>query len=65
MKEFIAALDRFAGDEAGATAIEYGLIAALIAVGAIVAMTSFGGSLGGMFNTVSTKAGAAMANAGS
>lgn len=64
MKEFLAALNRFAQDEAGATAIEYGLIAALIAVGAIVAMTSFGGSLGGMFNTVSTKAGTAMANAG-
>lgn len=64
MKEFLAALNRFAQDEAGATAIEYGLIAALIAVGAIVAMTSFGGSLSGMFNTVSTKAGVAMANAG-
>jgi pilus assembly protein Flp/PilA len=64
MKEFRAELRRFAGDESGATAIEYGLIAALVAVGAIVAMTSFGGSLSGMFNTVSTKAGAAMANAG-
>ena len=64
MKELLAALDRFAQDEAGATAIEYGLIAALIAVGAIVAMTSFGGSLSAMFNTVSTKAGDAMANAG-
>jgi pilus assembly protein Flp/PilA len=64
MKEFHAALHRFAEDEAGATAIEYGLIAALIAVGAIVAMTQFGGSLGGLFNTVSTKAGTAMNNAG-
>ena len=64
MKEFQVALGRFAADEGGATAIEYGLIAALIAVGAIMAMTAFGGSLGGMFNTVSTKAGDAMANAG-
>jgi pilus assembly protein Flp/PilA len=64
MKELLAALNRFAEDEAGATAIEYGLIAALIAVGIIMAMTAFGGSLSGMFNTVSTKAGAAMANAG-
>jgi pilus assembly protein Flp/PilA len=64
MKEFYAALHRFAEDEAGATAIEYGLIAALIAVGAIVAMTQFGSSLGGLFNTVSTKAGTAMNNAG-
>jgi pilus assembly protein Flp/PilA len=64
MKEFCAGLRRFAEDEAGATAIEYGLIAALIAVGAIAAMTSFGGSLGGMFNTVSTRAGDALGNAG-
>lgn len=64
MKEIHAALNRFAEDEAGATAIEYGLIAALIAVGIIMAMTAFGGSLSSMFNTVSTKAGAAMANAG-
>ena len=64
MKEFHAALHRFAEDEAGATAIEYGLIAALIAVGAIVAMTQFGSSLGGLFNTVSTKAGTAMNDAG-
>jgi pilus assembly protein Flp/PilA len=64
MKEFRAGLRRFAEDEAGATAIEYGLIAALVAVGAIFAMTSFGGSLSTMFNTVSSKAGSAMANAG-
>lgn len=64
MKVVSAGLRRFAEDEAGATAIEYGMIAALIAVGAIMAMTAFGGSLGSMFNTVSTRAGDAMANAG-
>jgi pilus assembly protein Flp/PilA len=37
----------------GATAIEYGLIAALIAVAAIGAMTSLGGKLGNTFNKVS------------
>ena len=42
-------------NEAGATAIEYGLIAALIAVAAITAMTSLGGSLAGTFNNVSTE----------
>ena len=41
-------------DEAGATAIEYGLIAALIAVAAITAMTSLGTQLSTTFNTVST-----------
>ena len=40
-------------DEQGATAIEYGLIAALIAVAAITAMTSLGTSLSGTFNKVS------------
>lgn len=41
-------------DEAGATAIEYGLIAALIAVAAIGAMTSLGGQLSTTFSTVSS-----------
>ncbi|AMK17486.1 putative pilin Flp [Sphingobium herbicidovorans NBRC 16415] len=40
-------------NEKGATAIEYGLIAALIAVAAIGAMTSLGGKLGNTFNNVS------------
>lgn len=39
-------------DEAGATAIEYGLIAALIAVAAITAMNSLGTSLSSTFTTV-------------
>jgi pilus assembly protein Flp/PilA len=39
-------------DEAGATAIEYGLIAALIAVAAIAAMTSLGGTLRDTFTDV-------------
>lgn len=41
-------------DESGATAIEYGLIAALIAVACITALTSLGGSLSNTFNTVDT-----------
>ena len=41
--------------EKGATAIEYGLIAALIAVAAIAAMTNLGSSLGSTFNEVSTQ----------
>ncbi len=48
-------LQRFANDESGATAIEYGLIAALIAVGIIVAATTLGGSLSALFDRVSTK----------
>lgn len=40
-------------DEEGATAIEYGLIAALIAVAAITAMQSLGGQLESTFDGVS------------
>ena len=39
-------------DNKGATAIEYGLIAALIAVAAITAMSSLGTKLSGTFNNV-------------
>jgi pilus assembly protein Flp/PilA len=41
-------------NEEGATAIEYGLIAALIAVAAITAMTSLGSNLGNTFNKVNS-----------
>ena len=49
MTKFIS---RFAKDESGATAIEYGLIAALIAVAAITAMQSLGNNLNSTFNKV-------------
>ena len=42
-------------DEQGATAIEYGLIAALIAVAAITAMGSLGNQLSTTFTKVSTE----------
>jgi pilus assembly protein Flp/PilA len=42
-------------NEKGATAIEYGLIAALIAVAAIGAMSAIGTNLSSKFTTVSTK----------
>nr|WP_026166784.1 Flp family type IVb pilin [Novosphingobium nitrogenifigens] len=52
-------LARIGNDESGATAIEYGLIAALIATGAIVAMGSLGNSLSNTFSLVSTDMGKA------
>ena len=55
---------RFAQDESGATAIEYGLIAALISVALIVAATAVGGSLGDLFTTINEKLTAATAKAG-
>ncbi|MEQ8806639.1 MAG: Flp family type IVb pilin [Rhodospirillales bacterium] len=42
-------------DESGATAIEYGLIAALVSVAAIGALTAMGDSLNAMFTRVSTE----------
>ena len=42
-------------DESGATAIEYGLIAALVSVAAIGALTAMGTSLTSIFGTVSTQ----------
>ena len=44
-------------NEEGATAIEYGLIAALIAVAAIAAMKGLGTQLKSTFNNVSTSMG--------
>ena len=46
---------RMLRNDKGATAIEYGLIAALIAVAAIAAMQSVGTKLGDTFNNVSGK----------
>lgn len=46
--------NKLARDEQGATAIEYGLIAALIAVAAIVGMQALGTSLGTTFTNVSS-----------
>jgi pilus assembly protein Flp/PilA len=45
-------LKRFGADESGATAIEYGLIAALIAVAIIAALNLLSGNLQNTFNYV-------------
>ncbi|ESZ26709.1 Flp family type IVb pilin [Mesorhizobium sp. L2C084A000] len=45
---------RFAWDEPGATAIEYGLIAALIALAIITGAGALGNSLNGIFTNVGT-----------
>ena len=47
-------------DESGATAIEYGLIAALVSVAAVTALTSVGTSLDSMFSKVSATLDAAV-----
>jgi pilus assembly protein Flp/PilA len=48
-------ISRFFRDESGATAIEYGLIAALIAVVIITGVTAVGTNLSATFTTLSTK----------
>ncbi|XBQ14827.1 MAG: Flp family type IVb pilin [Oceanicaulis sp.] len=45
-------VSKFVADESGATAIEYGLIAALIAVVIIGAITTIGTNLGTAFQTI-------------
>lgn len=54
---------KFLQDESGATAIEYGLIAALVSVAAIGALTTMGTSLTDIFTTVSTSLETATASA--
>jgi pilus assembly protein Flp/PilA len=51
----------FLADEQGATAIEYGLLAALISVVIIAAVTTVGTNLKGIFTTIATKLAAASA----
>ena len=49
----IRKIKEFAKNESGATAIEYGLIAALVSVAGIAALNAMGDSLEEMFETVS------------
>jgi pilus assembly protein Flp/PilA len=51
MSKFVT---RFLKDESGATAIEYGLIAALIAAVVITAVTAIGTNLNSTFTKIST-----------
>ena len=48
-------VNRFLNDESGATAIEYGLIAALISVGIIAAATTLGNGLSNLFTGIGGK----------
>lgn len=48
-------VSRFFADESGATAIEYGLIASLVAVAIIVGAKALGSNLNAMFDTLAGK----------
>jgi len=52
MKTFLA---RFAQDDSGVTAIEYGLIAAFIGVGIITGLTTLNTGLNGIFTNIHSK----------
>jgi pilus assembly protein Flp/PilA len=52
MNTFVA---RFVKDESGATAIEYGLIAAIVAVGIIIGLQNLRDGLNTMFNNLKTQ----------
>ena len=54
LQKFHDKLKKHVRNEAGVTAIEYGLIAALIAVAIIVGVSASGTSLSTLFSTVST-----------
>jgi len=55
MKKLTLAVKNFWNDEKGVTAIEYGLIAALIAVAIIVGAGLVGTNLNGLFNAIAGK----------
>lgn len=52
MNTFTQTVKNFWNDEEGVTAIEYGLLAALIAVAIILGATAVGTNLNGMFNYI-------------
>jgi len=60
----LATFNRLIKDDEGATAIEYGLIAGLVSVAAITALTAMGGSLDNMFTFVSERLDNAVADSG-
>ncbi len=60
MKKHMSYLEKFINDESGATAIEYGLLAALVALGITVGATALGTQLGALFTRISTRLSAAV-----
>ena len=55
MNKFISAMQAFLADEEGVTAIEYGLIAALIGVALTAGATALGGGLNTAFQDIADK----------
>jgi pilus assembly protein Flp/PilA len=51
----MSSFQRFLGDERGATAVEYGLLTALLSVAMIASLNAVGAGLSNTFSTVSTQ----------
>ena len=60
MRRVIEKIAWFAQDQGGVTAIEYGLIAALIALGIVAALTAIGTDLSTVFSTITSSLDAAV-----
>ena len=60
MQKVAVQLNEFIRDESGATAIEYGLLAALVALGITVGATALGAELGLFFGRIATRLAAAV-----
>ena len=60
MRAVRTTLRRLRSDKRGATAIEYGLIAALIAMGMIAGLSALGGGTNGMWGKIGTEIDTAM-----
>lgn len=52
MDRMFSLVKTFAKDESGATAIEYGLIAAMVSVAIIAALSFVGAEVGSVFNSI-------------
>lgn len=63
MTAHLHALRRLAADRRGSTAIEYALIAAIVAIAAIAGLQAFAGSMDQMWNVVIAAIAAALAGA--
>lgn len=62
MQKFIVTAKRFINDESGATAVEYGMIVALIAAVIVTVVTTLGTQIKAAFTTISGALPAAAAN---
>jgi pilus assembly protein Flp/PilA len=54
MTALVKKIKSFAGDKKGVTLLEYGLLAALIAVACVTTLTTLGSNINSKFSTIST-----------